>query len=259
MKLSTSSLLLSASLLFVACGGGGSADTASPANPPVTNPPPSGSDPSPDPGSPTPNNDPYVIDYYGDSTIWGWATNTSGARVARPAPQTFAERLPSQPQNEVRNEGVSGTTACDLLNGTDGVHPEWRAQMQASNATHVIVNHAINDQNPQFAQYGVEGYRSCLEDIARIAREEGKQVVFETPNPVADDDLATFVEAMRDVAGDQQPPVPVIDQYAYLTNYMAQEGVGLDAIVPDGTHPSQDTYDMKGRFAADRFMEIFPR
>ena len=66
-----------------------------------------------------------VIEYYGDSTVWGYQSQT-GERVAKPAPAVFAENLPDPRRFEVRNEGVNGSTACELLNGADGRHPPWR-------------------------------------------------------------------------------------------------------------------------------------
>lgn len=248
-------LVLCAALLLAACGGS-SDSTSNPIQPGNPNPPandpgtPPGEDP---PTNPPPNDQPYVIDYYGDSTIWGWATGTSGARVGTPAPDAFAAALPSPPENTVRNEGVSGTTACDLLQGTDGQHSEWTEQMQTSDATHVIVNYGINDQKV----YGVSQYRSCLRDLAVVARANGKQVVFETPNPISDDGLLDYVQAMRAVAAEQQPAVPVIDQHAYLLDYL--DGQDVSTIIPDGEHPNQETYILKGEYAAQRFGELFPR
>lgn len=63
----------------------------------------------------------------------------------------------------VRNEGVSGTTACQLLNGQDGVHPAWDTQMNRSNATVVIINHAISDE----WKYDMAIYKSCLMSLAQ--------------------------------------------------------------------------------------------
>lgn len=266
MKLNTlhscSPLILCAAMMLASCGGSGGGDPVQPPAqnptptdpgtqnpPPTTNPTPS----DPTPNEPAPNTDPYVIEYYGDSTIWGWASGTNGGRVATPAPNAFANALPSTPQNVVRNEGVSGSTSCELLEGGYGSYPAWNNLMQSSDATHVIVNHGINDEN----ELSEERYRYCLTQIAQIARANGKQIVFETPNPVGDDRLVTYVEIMRSVAAAQEPDVPVIDQHAYLMNYLNGRSVG--EIAPDGVHPNQETYIMKGEYAAQRFMEIFPR
>jgi lysophospholipase L1-like esterase len=194
---------------------------------------------------------PPIIEYYGDSTVWGYASGRDGARVADPAPAVFAMALPARLQYSVKNEGVSGSTACSLLAGTDGVHQPWRIQMAQSKATYVILNHAINDQ----WKYSVEEYRNCLWSLARIARQSGKHVIFETPNPTRDSGsggLDTYVGTMRAVALLEQ--VPVIDQYRYLTDYL--QGRKLEELCPDGLHPSDAVYRMKGEYAARTFADI---
>lgn len=151
----------------------------------------------------------------------------------------------------MRNEGVSGSTACQLLNGTDGRHPPWASQMASSKAAFVILNHGINDQ----WAYDIPTYKSCLQALARTAKDNGKRVIFETPNPTRDsgaDGLDRYVNAMKDVARQEQ--LPVIDQYAYLSNYL--QGRNPVEICPDGLHPSDAVYVMKGKYAADAFIKI---
>jgi len=257
LKLLSPSLLVCAALALSACGGSGGSGDGSPLqpgnpNPPGQNPPPQ----EPPSQPPPPNTDPYVIEYHGDSTIWGWETGTSGARVGTPAPTAFANALPSTPQNEVRNLGINGSTACGLLEGANG-QETWATKMAESNATHVILNHGINDSSNGAVGYDVPRYRSCLTQLAAIARANGKEVVFETPNPIAGSRMDDYVVAMRSVAATQQPAIPVIDQHQYLTDFLA--GRDVHEIVPDGAHPSQQTYIMKGEYAAQRFMAIFPR
>lgn len=194
---------------------------------------------------------PPIIEYYGDSTVWGYASGTDGTRVANPAPAVFANALPARLQYSVRNEGVSGSTACSLLAGTDGVHQPWRQQMRQSKATYIILNHAINDQ----WKSSLDEYRNCLWSLARIARQSGKHVIFETPNPTRDSGnggLDTYVSTMKAVALLEQ--VPVIDQYRYLTDYL--QGKSLKELCPDGLHPSEDVYRMKGEYAARIFADI---
>jgi lysophospholipase L1-like esterase len=234
-------LLFSAVLSLTACGGGDS-NTRS-----ITQPPPEQSDGGQTP--PPPSSSAHVIEYYGDSTIWGYLSGSTGERVETPAPQAFADALPASNGHEVRNEGVNSSTACGLLNGSDGVHPEWDVQMASSDASHVIINHGINDQ----WEYGVSAYRSCLTSLAETAKARGKQVIFETPNPIEGGDLAPFVSAMREVAAQQQ--IPVIDQHQYLMDYLG--GQSVSTICPDGVHPSASVYVMKGEFAASEFAAVF--
>ena len=190
---------------------------------------------------------PQVVEYYGDSTVWGYRTNTGG-QVAVPPPAAFAAALPNPSAYVVRNEGVSGSTACDLLNGTDGRHPRWSSQMAASKAQYVFVNHAINDQ----WKYDLSTYKGCLRSLAQTAKQYGKQMIFETPNPTRDD-VSVMANAMKEVA--TQENVPVVDQYTYLRNYL--NGQSVYSIVPDGLHPTDAVYVMKGKYAAGVFSSRF--
>ncbi len=194
---------------------------------------------------------PKIIEYYGDSTVWGYRTEVGG-QVAKPAPTAFAEALPNPAAYIVRNEGVNSSTACQLLNGTDSKHQPWASQMAASKASYVFVNHAINDE----WSYDVDTYKSCLRSLAKTAKQYGKQMIFETPNPTRDSGswgLDVYVNAMKEVAS--QESVPVIDQYKYLTDYLA--GQSPYTICPDGLHPTEDVYLMKGKYAAKAFANLF--
>jgi lysophospholipase L1-like esterase len=193
-----------------------------------------------------------VIEYYGDSTIWGY-NPAGGGRVATPAPAAFARALPASAHYEVRNEGVNGTTACALFYGRDGKHAPWPQQIAASGARFVVISFGINDE----WKYDVNTYKSCLYMLAHTAQQHGKQVIFETPNPTRDSGaggLDVYVDAMRDVA--DQGDIPVIDQYRNLTDYLA--GRAPSTICPDGLHPDQATYIRKGQYAARVFLQRFP-
>jgi lysophospholipase L1-like esterase len=272
--------LLLTTLILAACGGGsgttgstadGSAQSLAASNATVT---PSSGDvtdtstpatsssssssstqPSTTPTSttstPTTSTTTQIVEYYGDSTIYGYRSG-SGGQVAKPAPAAFAEALPASGKYDVRNEGVSGTTACDLLNGTDGVHPAWSSQMTSSKAKYVLVNFAINDE----WKYDMNTYKSCMHSLAQTAAQHGKQMIFETPNPTRDSGpggLDTMVAAMKEVAS--QEGIPVIDQYQYLTNYL--NGASPYSICPDGLHPTDAVYIMKGQYAASVFTTLF--
>ena len=192
-----------------------------------------------------------VVEYHGDSTVWGYRSG-SGGQVDTPAPAAFAAALASAGQpREVRNEGVSGSTACELLNGSNGRHAPFGQHIANSNAQFVIFNHAINDQ----WKNDIPSYQSCLRELARLARGQGKQVLFETPNPTRDSGpggLDAYVDAMREVAA--QEGVPVIDQYAVLTARLG--GQSVTSLCPDGLHPTEQVYLDKGRYAAQRFQEL---
>lgn len=186
-----------------------------------------------------------LIEYYGDSTVFGNLTFV-GTQVPRPAPKVFAEALGNK--YVVSNEGTSGKTSGDLLYGTDGKHLSWDLQMTYSKATVVIINHALNDK----ARSNVTTYAANLRALASIAKSKGKQVVFETPNPDAWGGLVPFNDAMKTVA--REAGIPVIDQYGYLTSYLG--GADVRTLVPDGTHPSEFGYELKGKYAAKVFGEF---
>lgn len=195
-----------------------------------------------------------LIEYYGDSTIWGWKTNSvndsTGEQVAIPAPTAFARKLPTTPRYEVINEGVSGSTACGLLNGQDSKHPTWEAQMTASKAKWVIMNHGINDRKA----YSIAEYKSCLQQLVRTAKEKKKEVILETPNPIVPDSLDAHARTMREVAAEEG--VKLIDQYDMLMKYLA--GRSASEICPDGLHPKDEIYIMKGEYAAQVFTSLYP-
>lgn len=123
--------------------------------------------------------------------------------------------------------------------------------MALSDANVVIINHAINDQ----WRMDVDTYKACLSSLAIKAKAHGKKVIFETPNPTRDagpDSLGVYVNAMKAVAAQQG--APVIDQYNYLLSYL--NGQSPYTICPDGLHPSDGVYVMKGKYAANSFAAI---
>ena len=247
------------SVLLSACGGGGGGpaneagtltgveaaeQTTAPAVPDSTKPTTSSSDPASIPleeGITT-------IEYHGDSTVWGYRSG-SGARVATPAPAAFAAALPSPSRYVVRNKGVNSADACELLSGGNARYAQsWETSMAESDADVVIINHAINDQ----WRMGTDQYRSCLNSLANIAKRHGKQVVFETPNPTRDSypgGLDAYANAMKSVAAEHG--APVIDQYAYLMNRLNGNYHNVYSIIPDGLHPDEATYILKGQYAAE--------
>lgn len=194
-----------------------------------------------------------AIDYYGDSTVYGYASGSTGTQVARPAPAVFASLLPSAGRYVVRNEGVSGSTACQLLRGQDQVHPDWATQLANSNPKFVIINHAINDQSTNKGE-SVSAYSDCLTQLVTIAKQAGKIVIFETPNPTDQSGLGleNYAQAMRTVAAAQG--LKVIDQYQYLSAKLGNNDVRT--MMPDGTHPNDATYVDKGTFAAQEFLKM---
>jgi hypothetical protein len=124
----------------------------------------------------------------------------------------------------------------------------WENRMALSKATIVIFNHGINDA----AAGDIDAYKACLTALAATAKNHGKRVIFETPNPVdnANIQLDKYVLAMKEVAS--RDNAPVIDQFAFLS----QSGRSFREMCPDGTHPSQAVYIEKGQFAASVYVKI---
>lgn len=241
MRITFPSVLM-LTLILAACGGGSGSTTQDGS---VQQP---GAPSNPQPGTPTPQEPAnMLIEYYGDSTVWGCATFDNGCSVAvaTTAPEAFEAALPATPtMYAVENKGVSNTDACELRDGTDGRNEAWPMQMQQSQADIVIINHGINHRGES-----ISAYRTCLSDLARIAKENQKTVIFETPNPIAFDGFEQYVQTMRDVAAQEQ--VYVIDQYDYL---MGRYGGDVSQIAPDGLHPSDEVYIVKGQNAAQQFL-----
>jgi beta-glucanase (GH16 family)/lysophospholipase L1-like esterase len=206
--------------------------------------PPTGGEPG------TPGGGTTIIGYYGDSTIKGWdATIGDGTVVATPAPLVMQNALGTG--YAVNNRGVHGANTSELIQGIDGHDATWANEMANTSSQYVIVNHCLNDASAM----SLSTYQANLRSIVDMARARGKTVIFETPNPAdAIPALANFVNGMKSVAIEKT--VPIIDQYAMLNSYMANNNIGLYTICPDGLHPSQATYTRKGQFAATRFLEI---
>lgn len=246
-KIMYSAIIFSA-LGLAACGGGGGGGSADGGGSGIDgrNSGTGGGSQNPDVVVPKLVSSPQTIDYYGDSTIFGWRTSASD-QVATTAPEAFDAALPNSSMHTVTNRGLSGQTACELLNGIN-LERNWAAEMDQSSATVVILNHGINDA-VSGNSVPVQQYASCLTDLARMAKERGKRVVFETPNPIAEDaNLAPYVQTMRDVASAES--LSLIDQHNYLNQKYAGDA---NVITRDGLHPRDEIYIEKGQYAASVF------
>lgn len=207
--------------------------------------------------NPAPSPSPVTkkVAYWGDSTIWGWdgASGGAGTRVANPAPAVFGTSLPANPPYTVINEGVNGCTMKMTLNGTDGVHSvSWSNYVANTDVDIVIINNCINDTYESGTTTST--YKDTLRQIIDLAQARGIVVILETPNVTDDSQVDAFRQAMLDVATERG--ILVIDQYTYISDYMSSHSLGVYDIMPDGTHPNQATYTLKGQYAAQRFGQI---
>lgn len=188
-----------------------------------------------------------VIAFYGDSTIRGYRTH-SGEQVAKSTPQAFAEALGNEGRYIVRNEGVDSSRVEHLLAGTDGRHPAWRQYLPRSGVDIVIINHASKNGSP------VAQYKSDMRRAVALARAHNKQVILMTPSPIGEGGLDAYVEAMRELAAEDA--VPLIDVFRYLAKHMADTGLTIGDLVPDGYHPADEVYMLIGQYAAREFRKI---
>lgn len=202
-----------------------------------------------------------IVDYYGDSTIYGTITTDGGVTYQQANPtavQTFVNSLTTAQTYTANNNGVPGQGTRRLLGlGAEayygGVAP--LDQLLAASAADIcIYNHCLNDADPSQEGNSIDTYKTNLQKIIDLTRYYGKYCIFETPNPAQYFDPSAHVQAMRDVA--KANGVPVIDQYAYLQTYLADKGLTVADITGDGEHPTQAIYNLKGTNAATRFKTI---
>lgn len=173
---------------LAACGGGGSSAPA-PAAPVAEAPPPV-----------------YWVTY-GDST-------------------QFAQGNPhaaSYPGVYIVNEAVGGTNLKWLLEGTDGKHKPWVeeiARAKQNGVFGIVNNHGINSRLVGTP----EEYKAQLRVMVDVARAAGLFVMLEEPNPIDEEDIEPFRQAMKEVA-------------THMGVYFcAQPRVPLD---PDKIHPTR--------------------
>lgn len=191
---------------------------------------------------------PVLIESYGDSTTLGlqiingvqsYTANTDPVDLQNLLRQQFGSMV------EVSNQGVSGTQALQLLNGTDQNHAAWAAQMAASKASIVTLNFARNDADyygaptPGMTPVSPEQYGQIMTQLVQIAKAAGKQVVLYEPDPVAFSDgniaVAKYVAQLKAVATAEQ--VPIVFQWEY-----AQGLPDYASLLTDGVHPTDSLY-----------------
>ena len=218
-----------------ACGGGGGAATP-PSTPNVAT--------TPAPAVPT-HQTAVLIKAYGDSTIEGM-TSIDGTYQHTPynAPADLQTMLQDRfgKSITISNMGIGGTTAQELLNGTDGSNLTWSQKMSASKAQIVLIEYGINDM--LIPGTTVDAFTSTLQQIVSIAQAAGKTVILETPNPINtahNAGLWSFANVIKTVAA--QYHVTCIDEFTYLIGQS-----GWAALLSDGIHPTISTYQLKANY-----------
>ncbi|KVU18310.1 SGNH/GDSL hydrolase family protein [Burkholderia ubonensis] len=242
MKTNVAALVAGIALVCAlsACGGGGDGATA----------PIAAKQPTPAPAKT------ILIEEYGDSTTHGLQIFNGVASVTPNSEPVVLQQLLQQqfgPAVTVSNEGVDGTEAAQLLNGTDKKHLAWDQQMTASKADIVTLNFMRNDSfynsvpQPGLPQTSPEEYGRILTQLVQIARAHGKQVVLYEPNPVAFPEgnaaMLKYLEQLKKVVIEQQ--VPVVFNWEY-----SQGLADYPSLLSDGVHPTDALYRRNAEWAA---------
>lgn len=166
---------------------------------------------------------------FGDSTEEGNRAGTNNALIVQGRFNRRGRDI------EVWQEAVGGTTALDLLTGTERKHDDpFNETIQDTSAQIVGFRYGLNDQK----QYSDETFRDVLGALMRIAETAGKVVIVQTPSPT---DLPAWTErAIRD-------NVLVIRELATAHNAVLCDHRRVGLIegyeTLDGVHPT--AYDYK--------------
>ena len=153
---------------------------------------------------------------------------------------------------KVSNEGVSGTRADQLLNGTDGKHKPWTQELKQSKAHIVLLNFGINDSRQPSET--IPSYIMNMRLLVDAAKAAGKQVVLETPNPIfptakadaPDAKLQAHAVALRQLARAEH--VPLVDVNAAMLTALKQHK--LNELYADPLHPQAAGYLVVAQTAA---------
>ncbi len=178
-----------------------------------------------------------LIAAYGDSTTVG-----VGADDAAHTMPAILETLICH--IKVSNEGVSGTRADQLLNGTDGKHAPWNQELKQSKAHILLFNFGINDSRQPGET--IPSYSMNMHLLVDAAKAAGKTVVLETPNPIfptqkadaPDAKLQAHAQAVRQLAKAEH--VPLIDVNAAMLAAVKQHK--LSELYSDPLHPTAAGY-----------------
>lgn len=194
-----------------------------------------------------------IIDLYGDSTTVGATTINGKLGVSAPRQERILEEKLSrilQREVVVRNYGVGGSQAHQLLNGTDGRNPPFGEVVAQSNAQVVSFNYALNDtyycKKPTegYEQVCHDYYRQIMTELVNIAKRNGKIVVLNTPNPTKwqpspGSIIYDYTEIIKQVA--IETDVGLVDHFYEI---MATDG-WQDLISADKVHPMPELYQQK--------------
>lgn len=193
-----------------------------------------------------------TVDCFGDSTMWGADPANLAAQVAIAPPaalQNFVGLYYGNAALTVNNRGLGGTTAAQMIAGTDGSGSTFAAKMAASGASVVYCNHGINDATGTSATTA-DVYKAALVAFVRTVRKYGKTPVLVTPLPSASfgmfgsvarsERIKYFAQVVRDVAAEYG--VALVDNARFLEKMLASGKYKPLTLQPDAVHPAQALY-----------------
>lgn len=205
---------------------------------------------------------PIVIEAYGDSTTEGWTVEQGvGRRTPNSAIHYLQSNLDAQFGDRIKviNLGKGGTEAAQLLGHDSDSRLSWAIRMKQSPARIVLLNYGLNDAyyaQVHSAQAPVEtpdDYAEILTQLVAIARQAGKIVILEEPNPtcnrVREGVLPAYVEKLRDVAARNH--VALVSQYDYILALPDWR-----SLLSDCLHPTEALYRIKGQRVAATLVPI---
>ena len=141
------------------------------------------------------------VQLFGDSTQLGFDGSTN--QIGTVTPQTVLQgALDSEfgaGKALVTVRAVNGSTAQELLAGSDGLNAPWPGSISADI---VVINHGINDA----IRYGGPRFPEYTATLRSLAMAPAK-VIFETPNWITLRDLGPYADAMKAVAAEVKAPV----------------------------------------------------
>ncbi len=209
------------------------------------------------------------------------------ARIVAFGDSTTAPRasLTAYPTLLERDLNARGSVTCQVINAgvpgntTTMGRKRFETDVLAVRPTLVIIQFGINDsafdvwKNPPATtpRVPVEEYRKNLRHFVEASRETGAAVILMTPNPLRwtpamkkrygkppydpsrpdgfNLTLVAYVDAMRALAKEMN--VPLLD---VARVYAALPPESVDALLPDGMHPSQRGHDLVAQLLTDVIM-----
>lgn len=196
-----------------------------------------------------------TIAFFGDSTMWGSSVADTAVQVATTPPAAFEAFVDLYHGNSacaVTNNAIGGTSAKQMIAGTDGSGSTFAAKMAVTTASVIYCNHALND--------AVGGstpaeYEAALVAFVTTCRTYGKAPILVTPFPNFTGG-ATFSGAARASAVKQYADimrkvaiahsVTLFDQYRFIEKMLTSGKYKQLDLLPDGTHGSQALYTRAG-------------